>query len=857
MKMIKHITLTLLGSITLFLSGAVSGADSISFTDKWQDSVVAGTVVSQDTGTLTATVTVPGLANLSEDQLGEITPTVNFGELQFSEPFIDANSHTTTSATFLDTETNNSGHEVTIASITFSRSGDVLTITANANNPITAQPPFSIIAQQYLGTNGPIKDQEPVTIGLSGALEYNLQKTVFITGTGSVTQSQSNTLDSVQVSGSVDYTAPKLTITAPKANQVWSNADFTVTGTAIDSFGISNVFVSLNNGGWTAAILSNGGSNWTTGVTLTPGTNTIAAYAVDDAGNLSTTDTVSFVYILSATLTVLTNGDGNVTPNDNGALLQIGKQYSLKAEPAKGFGLVNWTDGDGNVLTNGVTLTFIMASNLTFVANFKDITPPTITITAPKADQKWSNADFTVTGTAKDNVTVSNVFVSLNKGDWTAATLSDGGSNWSVGVTLTPGTNTIAAYALGTGDNLSTTDKVSIIYILSARLIVETNGDGSVSPDYNGDLLEIGASYSMKATAAKGFGFTYWSGSVPMTNDPTLKFTMASNLTIIANFKDVTPPVATITFPTAKQLWSNTVITVTGKASDNVGVASVWVQINGGDWTEAETANVFTNWSATNLTVVFGTNTVRAYAVDEAGNISPTNEVKFIGVVAPASLAGYEATLKPSVGKQELVVSWGDDTWAQVGADNDTNEDDYAAGSYTYMQTGPNTALLTNIDIGMLSALGTTNVATLNLTFTSDTSADYAWTNKDDSGTGTMTLAPVSNSVPDSLGGKTVQFYGSGGSVGPTINFTNNGTTFTQTKSGVVEAYGTYTFTQYSPTVAILELDFADPDEVGAISYVELTFTSATAGQLFYTYYLTPAYDGVPIVTRLGTFKIP
>ena len=50
--------------------------------------------------------------------------------------------------------------------------------------------------------------------------------------------------------------------------------------------------------------------------------------------------------------------------------------------------------------------------------------------------------------------------------------------------------------------------------------------------------------------------------------------------------------------------------------------------------------------------------------MDVAGNMSLTNTVKFLGVVAPASLSGYQATLKPSVGKQGLVVTWGDDTWA-------------------------------------------------------------------------------------------------------------------------------------------------------------------------------------------------
>ena len=63
-----------------------------------------------------------------------------------------------------------------------------------------------------------------------------------------------------------------------------------------------------------------------------------------------------------------------------------------------------------------------MASNLTLIANFVDVTPPSLAITAPTANQRWSNSTFTVTGTASDNVQVSNVFYQLNGGSWTVAT---------------------------------------------------------------------------------------------------------------------------------------------------------------------------------------------------------------------------------------------------------------------------------------------------------------------------------------------------------------------------------------------------------------------------------------------------
>jgi hypothetical protein len=240
--------------------------------------------------------------------------------------------------------------------------------------------------------------------------------------------------------------------------------------------------------------------------------------------------------------------------------------------------------------------------------------------------------------------------------------------------------------------------------------------------------------------------------------------------------------------------------------------------------------------------------------VDATGNVSLTNEVKFIGVLAPPSQAGYAATVKPSSGKPTLILTWGDSTWAQTGTGSDTNANDYCAGSYTYIQTGPNTALLTNVDIGMMSALGTTNVTTVNLTFTSATSGNYAWSSENDSSSGTMTFSQVSNLVPATLAGKTVQLYRNG-VAGAVKNYGSDGT-FTSIEANSYTHYGTYTFTQYSPTVAIIQGNYTDPDEAGAVEYIELTFTSAIAGQVFGCYYGNPTCGGNPDDTGLGTFKV-
>jgi uncharacterized repeat protein (TIGR02543 family) len=652
---------------------------------------------------------------------------------------------------------------------------------------------------------------------------------------------------------SPDVTPPKVSITAPANGANVTSSFFLLQGKASDNVAVAQVQYRLENAAGTNAYqAANGTTNWSATVTnLIPGANTVRVLAFDTSGNVSPAVAISVNYVIVAPLTLGISGGGTVSGATNGQLFHVGVAYKITAVPKTGFGFAGWT---GDVITNTPALTFVMQSNLTLQASFVDITRPTVTITNPaKTGAKWSNAVFNVSGKAGDNVLVTNVSVSLNRGAWMPATLSNHGSNWVQQVNLMAGTNTLAAYAADSSGNFSLTNTVNVIYIVSAPLTVQIMGSGTLSPNYNNALLAISNNYTMKATAGTGFAFAYWSGGVSMSTSPTLNFTMVSNLTIIANFNDITKPATSITFPVASQKWSNTVITVTGKASDNVGVSGVGVQFNGGGWLAAQSANGYTNWTAANLPVIFGTNIVQAYAMDAAGNVSLTNTVKFLGVVAPLTLSGYAATLKPSVGKQELVMTWGNDTYAQTGAGTDTNASDYHAGSYEYVPTGPTTALLGNVDIGMLNALGVTNVTTMGLTFTGPSSAGYTWTNQNNSGAGTMTFSPVSNLVPATLAGRMVQIFAKTTLV-TTIALNNDGS-FNATNSAGGH-YGTYDLAQFTPTVAVLHQNFTDPTDAGGDQYLVLTFTTTNAGSAFGSYYGNPAYGSNPSDIGVGTFKV-
>jgi hypothetical protein len=174
---------------------------------------------------------------------------------------------------------------------------------------------------------------------------------------------------------SLDKVNPTLTITSPTANQRWSNSMFTVKGTARDNAQVSSVFCQLNGGSWMTAATTNAWTNWTADVALLPGSNVVWAYSEDTSGNNSPTNKVVFTFIRSATLSVQTNGNGTVTPNDNGKLLALGTNYTLTANPGHNWIFSNWVaSGSANYVSNNSILKLTMQSNLVlrvnFVANF-------------------------------------------------------------------------------------------------------------------------------------------------------------------------------------------------------------------------------------------------------------------------------------------------------------------------------------------------------------------------------------------------------------------------------------------------------------------------------------------------------
>ncbi|MDB6056283.1 MAG: hypothetical protein JWO95_127 [Verrucomicrobiales bacterium] len=119
-------------------------------------------------------------------------------------------------------------------------------------------------------------------------------------------------------------------------------------------------------------------------------------------------------------------------------------------------------------------------------------------------------------------------------------------------VHLVSGTNTITAYAIDSFSQVSTTAVATVFYSIYSKLTVQIRDwpepnridltAGTVTPNLNGQLLEVGRNYTMTAAALGIHRFIGWAYSPalnvpPFETNATLTFMMTPNLKLIARFE--------------------------------------------------------------------------------------------------------------------------------------------------------------------------------------------------------------------------------------------------------------------------------------------------------------------------------
>ncbi len=151
--------------------------------------------------------------------------------------------------------------------------------------------------------------------------------------------------------------------------------------------------------------------------------------------------------------------------------------------------------------------------------------------------------------------------------------------------------------------------------------------------------------------------------------------TLMSDLFAATKSTDTTAPTTTITSPAAGQAIANgTAVTVTGTASDAGGrVAGVEVSTDGGaTWRRAEGT---TSWTFSYVQQGDGAQTIKARAIDDSANYSPTGTSRSITVGGPYSALGNATP---------AVASTDDSQAVELGLRFSTEVDGYASGVRFY-----------------------------------------------------------------------------------------------------------------------------------------------------------------------------
>jgi hypothetical protein len=249
----------------------------------------------------------------------------------------------------------------------------------------------------------------------------------------------------------------------------------------------------------------------------------------------------------------------------------------------------------------------------------------------------------TITGSASASLGLANVSISVDGGAYQAAT---GTTSWSYTLNTTGiavGTHTVTARAVDTGGNSKTASaSISVTADTTAPTVTITsplNGatvTGTISvtgqASDNVRVAQVAVSIDGGPYAA-ATGTTSWSlslntsslsmGSHTITARATDGAGNAGTSSVSVNAPDTTPPTVSIAAPTSGSTVAGT-ISVSGAASDNVGVTQVALRVDSGSYTTIQGTS---SWSATldSTFLADGTHTLTARATDAAGNVATSS----------------------------------------------------------------------------------------------------------------------------------------------------------------------------------------------------------------------------------------
>jgi hypothetical protein len=144
--------------------------------------------------------------------------------------------------------------------------------------------------------------------------------------------------------------------------------------------------------------------------------------------------------------------NGGITTG--GGRKECGATVRLRAIAHPGFAFTGWSLLGGSSVSSSNPYIFSVTGPENYVANFKDIIPPVVTIISPTANEDIATAGYPIQGTVTDKLGIQAVYYNLNGTGWAEALFSGTPVRWSAWVTLIPNsTNTVSVYAIDTNGN--------------------------------------------------------------------------------------------------------------------------------------------------------------------------------------------------------------------------------------------------------------------------------------------------------------------------------------------------------------------------------------------------------------------
>jgi hypothetical protein len=617
-----------------------------------------------------------------------------------------------------------------------------------------------------------------------------------------------------------DTTPPTVSITAP-LNGATVSGTVTVSANAADDVAVASVQFQLDGSNLGAAVTAAPYNlSWDT-TTATTGNHTLTAMATDTSGNAATSTGVTVtvnnndvtppsVSITSPANNATVNGTVTVsaTASDNVGIASVQFQVDgANAGAAVTSAPYNFSWNTTSVSNASHMLTAVAkdaAGNaatsavVTVTVNNADTTPPTVSITSP-ANNATVNGTVTVSATAADNVGVASVQLQVDGANVGAAdTSAPYNFSWNT-TSVSNASHTLTAIAKDAAGNTTTSASVKVtvnnsdttpptVSITSPANNATVNGTVTVSATASDNVgvasvqLQVDGANVGAADTSAPYNFSWNTTSVSnashtltaVAKDAAGNATTSASVKVTVNNADTTPPTVSITSP-ANNATVNGTVTVSATAADNVGVASVQLQVDGANVGAADTSSPY-NFSWNTTSVSNASHTLTAIAKDAAGNATTSASVKVtvnnadttpptVSITSPANNATVNGTVTVSTTASDNVGVAS--VQLQVDGANVGAADTSAPYNFSWNTTSVSNASHTLTAVAKDAAGNTTTSASVKVTVNNgDTTPPTVSISSPANNATVSSTVSVSATASDNVGVATVQFQVDGNNVG-------------------------------------------------------------------------------------------